>query len=1040
MRFSKGDLVENTKAPGWGVGEVIDNSIEYVHVVFENVDLRKAFIRGDNPLKKVGHIEDEGNLRKNLRRKLYGGLSTDERVKRDGKNAEMAKNLAEEEIRNFYKVTYKPDITGSLIDFSQFSDAYKAIYYANLDSIFQKPFHAMVEVRTNIFQEDGQKVGNQLWYVNERIKLNMPLGKDNSRVNVLPWTHPGVQLALVGDLGEFQDIRSLGYILHEVAPIARARFTEVLPKISGLYDPGGRVGREQHKSPVTGLKAVKTDMTKDQVMAFISKMNGMMLVSGAPGSGKTTVGMQRIRFLYDQQEIRKDDLKNVSYSPELTRIFLANQNLIDSSKEMLENDLQIPSGIVELVNRFVKNYLDDIWAFKYNARPRRKKLFVYDKRGRQAFFGLCNSAQLKNCWLSFEYQISERLAQARKAKWLNNSKHQSNEPPRGKQRGIRKLFKSILPQQAAGNLTQKKFKKQSESLADALAIYSKKKASPIPTTSPFRMDLVYNFVGKKYEELRQIYRVEGGLEEFDRQFQQWLYWVYDPFDGIMSYFQDQFYEGGVRIKNGIAAKISENEILSNIREDWNERIYGEEEEPWLAFLLRFALPTQSNPQERFREIPNPLAVAEHGGENWTHVMVDEAQDLCVAEAALLSSFVHPDGALTVAADFRQVVSPVWGMENPEAFRIGSSLRDKESYQSYPFSKNLRQSKQIGLFLQSFYHSIFRQLPPFEYNETIEGPEQYILLLVAAFRRYVWSSGVAGRRRLPEHASFAEGAAFQLVFLTAYIPLTRQVRVCGRARPCSSTRRAGGVGTAAIQIARRARGARRRRRGLGGEARPLPRARRRGGLRLRRAARRPAQSTSSSTRSAASSSPSSFARLRPLGTVLAIGSAAGAWTEVDPARLVGRNAGVQGFYLGRLMRYDPGAVVEALGELLDLWRTGAVHPVVGAELPARRGRGRARARRVAPEHRQGGAAAVRALVTGGRGGIGSAIVAALHDREGGAEVTVLDLPDFDVGDPAAWRALEGSVRRRLPQRGHRHRLPATSPSCPTASTCGSSART
>ncbi len=52
--------------------------------------------------------------------------------------------------------------------------------------------------------------------------------------------------------------------------------------------------------------------------------------------------------------------------------------------------------------------------------------------------------------------------------------------------------------------------------------------------------------------------------------------------------------------------------------------------------------------------------------------------------------------------------------------------------------------------------------------------------------------------------------------------------------------------------------------------------------------------------------------------------------------------------------------------------------------------------------------MKALVTGGRGGIGSAIVAALHDREGGAaEVTVLDLPDFDVGDPAAWRALEGS---------------------------------
>lgn len=46
--------------------------------------------------------------------------------------------------------------------------------------------------------------------------------------------------------------------------------------------------------------------------------------------------------------------------------------------------------------------------------------------------------------------------------------------------------------------------------------------------------------------------------------------------------------------------------------------------------------------------------------------------------------------------------------------------------------------------------------------------------------------------------------------------------------------------------------------------------------------------------------------------------------------------------------------------------------------------------------------MKALITGGRGGIGTAIAAALDD----AEVTILDLPEFDVSDPAAWRALEG----------------------------------
>jgi len=47
--------------------------------------------------------------------------------------------------------------------------------------------------------------------------------------------------------------------------------------------------------------------------------------------------------------------------------------------------------------------------------------------------------------------------------------------------------------------------------------------------------------------------------------------------------------------------------------------------------------------------------------------------------------------------------------------------------------------------------------------------------------------------------------------------------------------------------------------------------------------------------------------------------------------------------------------------------------------------------------------VRALVTGGRSGIGAAIVDALGD----AEVTILDLADGqDVGEPATWHELEG----------------------------------
>jgi NADPH2:quinone reductase len=184
--------------------------------------------------------------------------------------------------------------------------------------------------------------------------------------------------------------------------------------------------------------------------------------------------------------------------------------------------------------------------------------------------------------------------------------------------------------------------------------------------------------------------------------------------------------------------------------------------------------------------------------------------------------------------------------------------------------------------------------------------------------------------LPDHASFAEGASFLLTFLTAYIPLTRQVRV-GPGATVLVYAAAGGVGTATIQIAR----------SLGarvvaavGSAEKLDTCRTLGAEEayVYDALPEDVQADIVFDPVGGELFASSFARLRPLGTVIAIGSVGGAWGEVEPARLVGRNVGLAGFYLGRLMRLEPGLVHEALGELLDLWQTGAFSPLVGAELP------------------------------------------------------------------------------------------------------------
>jgi NADPH2:quinone reductase len=184
--------------------------------------------------------------------------------------------------------------------------------------------------------------------------------------------------------------------------------------------------------------------------------------------------------------------------------------------------------------------------------------------------------------------------------------------------------------------------------------------------------------------------------------------------------------------------------------------------------------------------------------------------------------------------------------------------------------------------------------------------------------------------LPEHASFAEGAGFLLTFLTAYVPLTRQVRI-GPGSRVLVTAAAGGVGTAAIQVAR----------GLGAEVVGVVGSREKTETCLALGASAaylydelPADETFDVVLDQVGGEQftSHFGRLRPLGTVVAVGSAAGAWPAVEPARIVGRNAALAGFYLGRLLRLDPELVGTAVGELLAFWQTGALKPLVGAEVP------------------------------------------------------------------------------------------------------------
>ena len=184
--------------------------------------------------------------------------------------------------------------------------------------------------------------------------------------------------------------------------------------------------------------------------------------------------------------------------------------------------------------------------------------------------------------------------------------------------------------------------------------------------------------------------------------------------------------------------------------------------------------------------------------------------------------------------------------------------------------------------------------------------------------------------LPPNASYAEGAAFLTTYLTAWIPMTRQARI-HRDSNVLVTAAAGGVGTAAIQVALFA-GANVT--AAAGSEEKLELARELGATRTVSyeeigelddidVAFDPVGGPVFSA---------CIKALRPLGVAIGIGFAGGAWEPVDPARLVGRNVGVQGFYLGRLMSFRPDLVRLEVDELLALWQRGVLRPDVGAEYP------------------------------------------------------------------------------------------------------------
>ena len=271
--------------------------------------------------------------------------------------------------------------------------------------------------------------------------------------------------------------------------------------------------------------------------------------------------------------------------------------------------MEIQNDVVEYVSDFISKYVNQLWKWRFEARLRRRALTPLEARARDAFFSRCTVKEIKECWQVYENQIAIRLTDRESYAW-----------------------EAFLKSNGVA----------SDSLKETLGLTSRhlEMSHGRPAESEFRMDTLYSKIAAPYETVRESLKDRSSREIFDEQFGKWLFYVYDPLDSIKVFFGGNKYPGEVRIKQGTAGRAKPSSIIEGIFDDWGNRIYGQEELPWVGFLLRFALPEEEKPTKRFREIPDPLRSV---SAPWSHVVIDEAQDLSAPEAILTSSLVHKYG-------------------------------------------------------------------------------------------------------------------------------------------------------------------------------------------------------------------------------------------------------------------------------------------------------------------------------------------------------------------------------------------------------------
>ncbi len=129
---------------------------------------------------------------------------------------------------------------------------------------------------------------------------------------------------------------------------------ELIASVDGIAPPTARLTDQPFRPPAhIGLREIifETDRNQDEQLRY--PMKGHLVIEGAPGSGKTTIALQRIVYVIDQQyDLLGLSRQSPRFSEGGTVVFVLSETL-ESYLEVLLHDLQLHDVVVHPVRQFI---------------------------------------------------------------------------------------------------------------------------------------------------------------------------------------------------------------------------------------------------------------------------------------------------------------------------------------------------------------------------------------------------------------------------------------------------------------------------------------------------------------------------------------------------------------------------------------------------------------------------------------------------------------------------------------------------------------